>query len=461
MASIGVLALGRPTFDVAFAEELLTKAHSALLESGHGIQGGSHLLFDADATVDALETLKAKQLDLILILQVTFTDATMTVKIASELDAPLAIWAFPEPRLGGRLRLNAFCGLNLAAHALGLNGTSFSYAYGAPSDTDTSALLDDFLSGKRQAAPRFGNDVNTDTSSVDAAIVALKGKRIGRLGDHPDGFDTCRYNAQALDNLAGIKVDELALDTLFDTAKDVPQDTISKSHDTVAQLEGLSEVNPEELDRSLALHGALQKLRTSGKYDAFAIRCWPETFTEYGGAVCGPVGMMGEAKVPCACEADVYGALTNLLVQEITDTPPFLVDLVDLDTETETGVVWHCGQAPISMADPETEPKAGIHSNRKMPLLFEFPLRPGRVTLVRISQARGQQSLFIATGEMKRAPLAFSGTAGVMTFDAGIEETLKTVMDFGLEHHTTLCYGDHTEALTAAASALGLPVTMV
>lgn len=461
MASIGVLALGRPTFDVAFAEELLKMAHSSLLESGHDIHGGSHLLFDADATMDALETLKAKKLDLILILQVTFTDATMTVKIASELEAPIAIWAFPEPRLGGRLRLNAFCGLNLAAHALGLNGTEFSYAYGAPGDMDAKALLNDFLSGQRQATPRFGNEVNTDTSSVDAVIAGLKGKRIGRLGDHPDGFDTCRYNAKALENLAGIQVDDLALDTLFATAKDVSPETRARSLSSVSELDGLSDVNPEELDRSLALHGALQSLRKSGKYDAFAIRCWPETFTEYGGAVCGPVGMMGEAKVPCACEADVYGALTNLLVQEITDTPPFLVDLVDLDTETGTGVVWHCGQAPISMADPETEPKAGIHSNRKMPLLFEFPLKPGRVTLVRISQARGQQSLFIATGEMKRAPLAFSGTAGVMTFDAGIEETLKTVMDFGLEHHTTLCYGDHAEALTAAASALGLPVTMV
>lgn len=461
MASIGVLALGRPTFDVAFAEELLKMAHSSLLESGHDIHGGSHLLFDADATMDALETLKAKKLDLILILQVTFTDATMTVKIASELEAPIAIWAFPEPRLGGRLRLNAFCGLNLAAHALGLNGTEFSYAYGAPGDMDAKALLNDFLSGQRQATPRFGNEVNTDTSSVDAVIAGLKGKRIGRLGDHPDGFDTCRYNAKALENLAGIQVDDLALDTLFATAKDVSPETRAKSLSSVSELDGLSDVNPEELDRSLALHGALQSLHKSGKYDAFAIRCWPETFTEYGGAVCGPVGMMSEAKVPCACEADVYGALTNLLVQEITDTPPFLVDLVDLDTETGTGVVWHCGQAPISMSDPETEPKAGIHSNRKMPLLFEFPLKPGRVTLVRISQARGQQSLFIATGEMKRAPLAFSGTAGVMTFDAGIEETLKTVMDFGLEHHTTLCYGDHAEALTAAASALGLPVTMV
>jgi L-fucose isomerase-like protein len=460
MSSIGVLALGRPTFDVAFAQELLAEARAALLASGHEIIGGEALLFDADATMSALTDLKTRELDLVLILQVTFTDASMTVKIASELDAPLALWAFPEPRLGGRLRLNAFCGLNLAAHALGLNDTAFSYAYAAPADTDAEALLADFLEGKRHASPRYGDDVIVDTSEVTEAIARLKGKRIGRIGERPDGFDTCRYNAKTVERLTGVAVDELALDDLFETARAVPSDTISRSRESVSGLGGLDDVDQPQLDRSLALHGALETMQKSNDFSAFAIRCWPETFTEYGGAVCGPVGMMGEAKVPCACEADVYGALTNLLVQELTGLPPFLVDLVDLDEASETGVIWHCGQAPLSMCDPDFTAQASIHSNRKMPLLFEFPLKPGRVTLCRISQARGKQSLFLATGEMQKAPLAFSGTAGVLTFDAGIKSTLKAVMDSGLEHHTTLAYGDHAGTLTAAASALGLPVIM-
>lgn len=460
MSSIGVLALGRPTFDVEFAQELLGEAREALTASGHEIIGGETLLFDADATVSALDMLKSRELDLVLILQVTFTDASMTVRIASELNAPLALWAFPEPRLGGRLRLNAFCGLNLAAHALGLNDTAFSYAYSAPGETDVKALLADFLSGERQASPRLGKEVSVDTSAVDAAIERLKGKRIGRIGERPDGFDTCRYNANTVEHLTGVQIDEIELDDLFQTARKVPADAISASRNIVSDLGGLAEVDQPQLDRSLALHGALQDMQKGKDYSAFAIRCWPETFTEYGGAVCGPVGMMGESKIPCACEADVYGALTNLLVQELTGLPPFLVDLVDLDEASETGVVWHCGQAPISMCDPEFEPQASIHSNRKMPLLFEFPLKPGRVTLARISQARGEQSLFLATGNMQTAPLAFSGTAGVMQFDAGIKKTLKAVMDAGLEHHTTLAYGDHAETLTAAASALGLPVIM-
>ena len=90
--------------------------------------------------------------------------------------------------------------------------------------------------------------------------------------------------------------------------------------------------------------------------------------------------MLGEARVPCACEADVYGALTTLMLQRVADAPVFLVDLVDVDVADDTGVVWHCGQAPVSMARPRTPPRATIHTNRKMPLLFEFPLKPGRVT---------------------------------------------------------------------------------
>ena len=99
--TIGVLPLGRSTFDVAFAEQTLAKAFAALDATGHRIVGPRALLFDAEATGAALEALSAQGPDLLLILQVTFTDASMTVAAATTLDAPLAIWAFPEPRLGG------------------------------------------------------------------------------------------------------------------------------------------------------------------------------------------------------------------------------------------------------------------------------------------------------------------------------------------------------------------------
>ncbi len=52
------------------------------------------------------------------------------------------------------------------------------------------------------------------------------------------------------------------------------------------------------------------------------------------------------------------------------------------------------------MCDEEFKPQATIHTNRKMPLLFQFPLKRGVVTLMRISKSYGKQKMVISKGEM-------------------------------------------------------------
>ena len=456
---IGVLPLARSTFDVAFCNEKLRQMFAVLGKSRHEFVGLGHLLMDQPATRAAIDSLKAADVDQILVLQVSFTDAVAMVEIARAFDLPLSIWAIPEPRTGGRLRLNSFCGLNLAAHALGLSDIDFSYLYAAPDSASIDHDVGELLSGKRTAKPADVMAARTDDGVGREAACSLRGARIGRIGAHPEGFDTCRYDAEKLQALAGIGVDELELPAFFELARSAADRPSADLRAKLAQtLEGIDEVDQRELDRSLRLKGALDALKAKGGYDAFAIRCWPETFTEYGGAVCGPVAMMGDARVPCACEADVYGALTSLLLQRVAGEPAFLADLVDLDVTDNTGVVWHCGQAPISMADPDFAPRATIHGNRKMPLLFEFPLKPGRVTFFRLSQARGRTMAVIGAAEMLKRPMAFGGTSGVARFDSGSEAVLHCVMGAALEHHVALAYGDHRGALESAAAELGLPV---
>ncbi len=456
---IGILPLGRPTFDVAFAEEKLAAMLAPLDAAGLTLIGPRHLLFDADATRAAIEDLSRQEITDLLVMQVTFTDAGMVVEAANALPQPLAIWSIPEPRNGGRLRLNSFCGLNLAAHALGLAGRPFGYLYAAPDAAGIERALSELLSGKRNSHDMEPRPAAGDDPRGIAAAEAIRGTRIAQVGRHPDGFPTCAYDAGRIDDLAGVRVDELELADLFGRAANVGNDELASTRDLAAgTLGGLDDVDQQQLDRSLRLKPAIEALRREGRYDALAIRCWPETFTEYGGAVCGSVSMMGEARVPCACEADVYGALSSLLLQKVADAPAFLTDLVDLDGEDDTGVVWHCGQAPVSMADPDANPHATIHTNRKMPLLFEFPLRPGRVTFFRISQARGRTFAVIGGGEMLKRPMAFTGTSGVVRFDTPATDLLDRIMGAALEHHLALVYGDHRDALGAAAKTLGIPV---
>ena len=453
---LGILPLARSTFDVPFAEERLAAMLTALAAPGREIAGPRTLLLEADAADAALSEVLDAAPDLILVLQITFTDAGFIARLAGATDLPIAIWAPPEPRLGGRLRLNALCGLNLASHALGRLHRRFSYLYAEPEGAGDA--LAELLSGGRSVAPRDGAAPGATRldSPLDQPLAPM---RIARIGAHPEGFDTCRYDPGDLIQRTGAVVDELELDTLFGAARALPEADVAPIRTrTETQLPNLGDLDAGEVDRSLRLAGALQALRAKGGYDGFAIRCWPETFTRYGGAVCGPVSMMGEARAPCACEADVHGAATLILLQRLSGEAVFLVDLVDLDAADDSAVVWHCGQAPVSMADPEAQMRGTVHTNRRQALLYEFPLKPGRVTFFRLSQALDSPKVVVAGGEMLRRPAAFTGTSGVVRFDRSAGAILKDLMDTGVEHHMALAYGDHRAKVASLAAALDLPL---
>jgi len=459
MIKIGVLPLGRPTFDVELAEEKLSQMLDQLKQSGNQIVGPEKLLFDEPTTRQAMAELHDESIDQLLILQVTFTDASMAVAAAAEFDQPLAIWAIPEPRVGGRLRLNAFCGLNLFSHALSLINRPFSWLYVDPVD-DINSELKDLFAGKRLSQHLQPVSAEAFASSAGQHITkAINGRRIARIGEHPTGFDSCLYSNEQITELSGVIVDELELDELFTAARSASEKETSEVRELAeSSLEGLDEVEQKELDHSLRLKAGLDTIRAQGNYDAFAIRCWPETFTEYGGAVCGPASMMGEGKVPCACEADVYGSLSQLILQEVSGEAVFLTDLVDMDKADNTGVFWHCGQAPISMRETDGVASATIHTNRKMPLLYEFSLKAGPVTMVRISQSFNQPKMIMGFGKMLARPMAFTGTSGVARFERDTVSVLDDIINSGLEHHMALTYGDHRKVLRSVAAAMKLPL---
>ncbi len=456
---IGLLALGRPTFDVEYAKEKLNHCIRFLKSTEHSILGSGILLLDESDTMDEIESLKQKTFDFILILQVTFTDSVTVLTVANSFDKPIGIWAFPEPREGGRLKLNAFCGLNLASHSLGLNNFEFSWIYENP-ETISYSNFNKLIDQERPRRKLDAAVLSMAKSSKEAKSIKdkLSMLKIGRIGNHPAGFDTCKYEQTKLSDLCGIKVDQIELGSFLTQARQVTGEKIETTLSTLQdQLSFLNEVDRGQLEMSLKLKISLEEIRDKGGYNAFALRCWPEMFTEYGGAACAPASIMTENKVPCACEADVYGAVTQLVLQAVSGKPVFLTDVVDIDVNDDTGVFWHCGQAPISMCEPDFAPRATIHTNRKMPLLFEFPLRKGVVTIMRISQAFGEQKMVVFKGRIIKRSLPFTGTCGVIKFERNAREVMDDIIASGLEHHVAITYGDHVKLLREVAAELKLP----
>ena len=457
--AVGILPLCRPTFDVEYARERLEDVLRAVRSAQCSIVGSPQLLLDNDAAKSALDDLMAHGIDCLLVVQTTFTDAECIVSIAERWKREFAVWAVTEPRSGGRLRLNSFCGLNLASHALGLRNVEFNWIHADAGQLE-ACLIRNLLQTIRPAKRGNLRVAAADASGRAAeTIQSVRGARIGCIGRHPPGFDTCSHDDDVLHAIAEVAVEQIELPALFDAAAGVSDDQVNSARSLAGSLAGgLDEVDQSSLDQSLRLKPALEGLIKAKGLDALAVRCWPEMFTEHGGAVCGPVSMLGEERIPCACEADVYGALSQLILQEVASAPVFLADVVDFDASDDSCVVWHCGQAPMSMRNPNFQARATLHSNRKLPLLFEFPLKPGPVTMMRISKACNEHKMVLAAGEMLERPPSFSGTSGVVRFEQPAEIVRAGIIENRLEHHFAIAYGDHRRLLEGAAAELGLPL---
>jgi L-fucose isomerase-like protein len=435
---IAFLPIVRTTFDVALAEQMITVARKALLAAGFTLSGPDQALIDLAAAGQAGQDLVALPVDLLLIFQATFADSTMVVTLTENATAPVFLWAVPEPWTGDRLRLNSFCGINLAGHALTLRGRSYEYAYAAPDDVEAIKKIRVLA-----AAGRLHRQ--------------LRSARLGVVGEHPAGMDTCRLDAPALEQSFGIKVERIELGEVFKRARSIPLGSLVPIRTHLnSYLNDLDSLDQKPLNGTLSVYSALKSVSEDKKLDGLAVRCWPEFFTEMGCAACGAMSMLSDgfghaSPIPCSCEADINGTVTQLMLQILANAPAFGTDIVGVDQAEDLVALWHCGLAPLSMADPNIQARGGVHSNRGVPLVMDFALRPGNITFARISQATGNLRLVLGKGEILAVPKPFSGTSGTLKLEGSARRFLETLMHEGLEHHISFVYGDYLDSLVAFA----------
>jgi L-fucose isomerase-like protein len=330
--------------------------------------------------------------------------------------------------------------VNLAAHALKRTHVQYETIYAQPDDPEARHVVRTLaLAGRTRRV--------------------LQTAKIWRVGDHPDGLDTCKFDPSRLKQSFGVEVVQADLDSFFQATKEADQGDVEV---VLAKLmKGVDEIDsldPEATRKSIASYLTLRHLSQDQNLHGLAVRCWPEFFTHLGCAACGAMSMLSDELIPCSCEADVNGTLTQMILQSLSGSPSFGTDMVSVDEERDALVLWHCGLAPLSMADPERPKRGTIHSNRKLPLLFDFTLKPGPVTIARLTEAFGDYKLVVGRGDMIRGPKSFSGTSGLLRLNRPVREVLDVILTEGLEHHISITYGDSIDALIAFAKLLRIPI---
>ncbi|UKI30999.1 MAG: hypothetical protein L6W00_24595 [Lentisphaeria bacterium] len=131
---------------------------------------------------------------------------------------------------------------------------------------------------------------------------------------------------------------------------------------------------------------------------------------------------------------------------------PFFVDLIQYDTQKNTGVIWHCGAAPKGLCRNFDETELRLHmrvdGGDKKGVTNDFSLKAGRVTVAKFdTDADGKMRMLIAPGTAIDTDPFLRGNPLTIHFDGAVPELIDTIMKKGFEHHYAVIHADVKQEL--------------
>ncbi len=438
--TLGLACVARPTFAVDYATAAAAHALDALRSLGWPVVGDATLLMDASSAQQARQALESGHPDLLVILCATFSDASMAVELTSGMDTPVCLWALHEPGpVGDRLWLNSLCGANITSHALQREGHSVRYVYGDP---DEPEILKSIAALARAAATR----------------ARLRQSRIGLIGQAPTGFYGCEFDTLELARVVGVSVSQMDLGSVFAASREAPAEAVDAAISSTAERSpSLRSLDATHVERFGQTYVTLRDVARERRLDGLAVRCWPEFPQDFGVMPCATLGRLADDGYVTACEADMHGAVTLLLLQWLSGSAPLLADLVAMDQKSDSVTLWHCGNAPACLAREGEEPRLTVHCNRRIGVAGDFAISPGPATLARLGVGPDGYRLLHVEGEVIDQPAnRFAGNTAVFHPNSGAAPLLDTIMQGGWEHHVAFASGHLSYELAALAQFLGI-----
>ncbi len=464
MSTVALVALARPTFDLACAQANFDSARSLLLELGAQVVGPAELVM----TPEDVAAVTLPPADLHILFMASFSDASPAVELLGKVKGPILGWSMREPgSVGERLKLNSMCGVNLAAHALMNVGQSIRHIHGNADEPEVRRAIKAALAGELPTAhaPKIISGEFALDTEVDAAFAWLKGKKIGAVGDAPNGFTPCTFDGPQLQRLFGLDVRQITIDDAFGRISEVTEDARELAYaSAVAAQPTLSSVNVLEAKKVYGVEVALDNWRAEESLDAIAIRCWPEFPTDLGACICSSLGRLSDRGTVTTCERDVLGAVTMMVCESLGSDENYLVDIVDLDASQGLVRLWHCGSAATKLAADPMNATQSTHCNRKLGVAGNFPLKTGPVTLFRIDRDvdpsnRTGLRMVVSRGESIPAPNHFQGNTATVVTQPDAAALVNGIVTGGYPHHLVISWIDVRPGIRQMAKKLGIPLT--
>ena len=349
------------------------------------------LLYDDADRIRIAEKFKSEKIDGLFLPHCNFGTEYECARLAKDLDVPVLLWGpldeRPEPD-GVRLR-DTQCGLFATGKVLRRFQIPFTYL--------TSCRLTD---------PIFETGIHAFLS-VCNVVKTFRNIRILQISTRPfDFWSTICNEGELLEKfniqLAPVPFPELMAE--INKAKENPtqmQETLNTIHSQM-----IVQIKDAELKNVAALKIGMEQLVNKYSCQAIAIQCWNALQSELGIMPCAANALHNDQGIHVACEPDVHGAITALLVEAaaLKTKRSFFADWTIRHPDIPNGeLLQHCGPWPVSVS--KEKPLLTY------PLAFDFPgsltaeAKHGSISLCRFDGDNGEYSLLLGHAKGVEGPL--------------------------------------------------------
>ena len=388
-----------PTRRGVFKEEDALEQKIPIMEHLKGIKGDrvdfvdiddivkNGMLYDLNDIVKVEKKLKEEKVDAIFIPHCDFGTEEVVGKIGSVMKLPVLLWGARDigPDDTGRRKRDTQCGLFASSKVLQRYGVKYSYIVN--SEVNSSKFEEGFA--------RFAGAVSV--------VKAFKTIRIAQVSTRPKPFMSVMCNEDELLNRFGVEIVPVSFMELMNKVNDLAQKgspELSRTLEDIKSRIDCSMMKEDALKKVAALNILLMEAIKANDCTAAAIECWSLFPRALGIAPCFTISELTDKGVPVACETDIHGAITSLMVQAagMGRSATFFADLTIRHPENDNAeLLWHCGPFPYSLK-AENSP-AGMEF-----AMAQWEIKGGDVTVARFDSIEGKYTLFAGEAKGVKGP---------------------------------------------------------
>lgn len=460
---LGIIAISRKNYDIQLATKRRQKVVNCLIEEGLNIVECSTTVVNEKDAIKALNDIKG--INALIIYQANFGAEGPATLIAKKFNGPVMFVGAAEESSNELMdkRCDAYCGMLSIGYNISLRGINPyipHYPIGTPEEVAKMIL---------------------EFYDIARIYIGVKRLKIISLGPRPQDFFSINSPIKPLFDL-GIEIEENSELDLYSSYKEHLDDPRINEVIEEMQIELKDNNNyPEVLHKLAAYELTLLdwylEHRGSCKFAIFAIKCWPAFQKEFGFVPCYINSRLARKGIPIACEADIYGALSEFMLQLATKSPVTILDInnnIPKDLYDKYNINYsikdlfmgfHCGNTSTTLmknyklnyhkimhkileSDQEPEITRGT---------LEGTIAPSDVTIFRLmANADGKLQSYIAEGEILDLDPETFGSSGIFAIPEMARFYRYVLIEKNFPHHTGVGFKHVGKLLFEALKLMGI-----